>query len=293
MGNALRVGERGKQILRTLFDNGPSSSATLRAVIEPRMNVRKMNGAIRRLRILGLVRNRHTSVHRYAGRFFELATGTGHRTVLSQILGIPMERFKTIPGGTEALEHWQDCTVWANRLGAIFPDAKVVRDFELARETVLLDRTRLIGAEGELLPDILLCFPRVRADLDPVYVGIEIERTQKSRQRIGQKLRRFASQSTLDTVLYLCPRPTIGQSVARSFVVRKCSEVFRIEHFARNFLLVAASENQETLEIHASNPFGEAIVFTKWIHFIRERRGVERRGFDGTTGANRSPSKNG
>lgn len=290
MFNSLRIGERGKQILQTLFENGPSSSATLRAVIEPTMTVRKMNGAIRRLRVLGLVRSRHTSVKHFAGRYHELAAGQGHRTLLSEVLGIPLERFRTIPGGTEALEHWQDCTVWAKRLRSIFPDAKVVRDFELARNAELLGRTRLTAQEGDLLPDLLLCFPKVRADLEPTFVGIEIERTRKTKQRIGQKLRRFAAQTALDSVLYLCPRPKVGESVAQSFVVRKCSEIFRIEHFARNFLLIADSRSQDTYEIHASNPFGEAIAFTKWIHFIRERRGIERRDFDGGTGARGGPS---
>lgn len=290
MPETLRIGERGRQILQTLFENGPSSSATLRAVIEPPMNERKMNAAIRRLRDLGLVRNRHTSVRSFAGRYHELASGDGHRMILSQLLNTPLERFKTIPGGTEALEHWQECTVWAKRLHTLFPDAKVVRDFELAKNAALLERTRLTGAEGELLPDLLLCFPRIRADLDPLFVGIEIERTQKSRQRIGQKLRRFATQSALDTVLYLCPRPKLGQKIAQSFVVKKCAEVFRIEHFANNFLLIADSQRQNAHEIHALNPFGEAIALTEWIQFIRERRGIERRGFDGKTGARNSPS---
>jgi len=116
MSETIRVGNRSKQVLQLLFENGPLLSSTIRTVIEPAMPQRKIPTVIHRLRRLGLVRNRHSSVSHDAGRYIELSTAKEGRKTLCKVLNVSEESLKSVPGNTEALEHWQECAVWAKRL---------------------------------------------------------------------------------------------------------------------------------------------------------------------------------
>jgi hypothetical protein len=292
MPEALRIGNRGKQILSTLFQNGPLSSSTLRAVIEPGMSVGKMNAAIRRLRNLGLVRNRHSSVSQHVGRFVELATGIGHRKVLSQVLDVPLEKFETIPGNTEALEHWQECTIWGRYFEKRFPGCRVIRDYELLREPLIQEESYLKADEADLLPDLIIRFPRTDLVGAPLYVGIEIERSRKSKKKLRQKLRRYAAQSRLACVLYICSRPGVAEPLTRVYTSRVRSEVVRVESYSENFLLISDGKKLAAHDsIGVKNALGSAFSFDEWIHFLRTRKMAERAGFYGGIGVNADPSR--
>jgi len=289
MSESIRVGNRGKQVLQLLFENGPLLSSTLRTVIEPAMPQRKIRAAILRLRRLGLVRNRHSSVNHDAGRYIELSTAKEGRKTLCKVLNVSEESLKSVPGNTEALEHWQECAVWAKRLEKIFPEAKMVRDFQLAKDRKLMEAACVATKFGESLPDLLLVFPKSGEGLEPVYVGIEIERSQKSRRRLVRKLRHFAGESKLDTVLYICSRPKVAPKISRIYSTGVHKAYLRVEPYSENFLLMLEGTSHNLDRLLPSNAFGKNVPFKEWVHFLRQNRGIERAKFDPPGGASGGP----
>ncbi|MCM0606585.1 MAG: hypothetical protein KA715_10885 [Xanthomonadaceae bacterium] len=247
MSKIIRMRERSKQILRALYEHGPLTNATLRQVISPIMSERRVNEVLQRLASVGLIKKRHSSVSKHAGRYLQLSDGVGAKTLLSEILSVSEESFERIPGGTEALEHWQDCVIWSKRFSDLYPDAKVISDFKIAQDKSARE-TLLIPDDGDvdLFPDLLLRIPSIHSS-NTINIAVEVERSIKSKFRLAKKLKKFASRSRLDGVLYVCSNPKISDSLQRVYKMRVLPTALRIQHYGDNFLMFLNTQSLSTI----------------------------------------------
>ena len=270
MSKIIRMRDRSKQVLRALYEHGPLTNATLRQVISPVMSARRVNEVLQRLTSVGLVKKRHSSVSKHAGRYIQLSEGTGAKTLLSEILNVSEESFERIPGGTEALEHWQDCVIWSKRLSDLFPNVKVISDFKIAqdksaREILLIPDE----ADVDLLPDLLLRIPSIHLG-KTVNIAVEIERSMKSKYRLAKKLKKFASRSRLDGVLYICSHTKISESLQRVYMIQVLPVALRIQHYGDNFLMFLNTQNLSTIsEYSLLSTQAKNVLLSSWIHFLR------------------------
>ena len=289
MSSTVSIGPRGQQILRLLFDHGPLYPTTLRAVIEPVMSKRKLSGAIARLKKLGLVRNRHSSVPKNAQNYIDLSQKEPAKSVLMKVLNASADELKLIPGGTEALEHWQECVIWSKHFKAIFPDAQVFHDFQMwrsdkIREMLKIDKHQEVHA----YPDLLITFER--SDGTYCTIAIEVERTQKSGARIIRKLRSLAIASEIDGVLYICRGTHVAENVMRIYRAYVLPHAHRVERYADRFLLISdGSVDHNEGTIKTSDLKGSGINFVGWSMSLRSKKDDERALKSSRHGAQRDP----
>jgi hypothetical protein len=275
----IHIGPRSKQVLKALYEHGPLSNATLREVIDPKMCVRSMNYAIKRLNDLGLIKNRHSSITKHSSRFVQLTNNDELKPILAKILNINLDLLKYVHGGTEALEHSQECAVWSNYFKTHFKDIQVIRDFHIARNKTAMETLLVNPDDIDLLPDMILRFPSV-GQKGWINVGVEVERTQKAKDRITKKLRKFSSRTRLDSVLYICRNTQIINKITSTYIHSVVPKALRIQHYFKDFLHIAGSlvpNNNQNLFI--TNVSAETFSLAQWIHFLRTHQMSARGGF--------------
>lgn len=238
MTNRMPIGPRGSQILRLLFEHGPLSPATLRTVIEPPMSQRKMSEAIFRLKDLGLVRKRHSSISDKNNHYVELSQKLESKQILKALLDVEEADLKKIPGGTEAMEHWQDCVLWAKHFRTILGQAKIVHDFQMCRSAEIRKLFRLSEkAKYHAYPDLLILLEK--DDGGVCTIAVEVERTEKKGLRIIRKLKTLAMTSEIDGVLYICKTPRVAEKIQRIYRTKVEPRAYRVERYSDQFLMIS------------------------------------------------------
>lgn len=130
MGSNLS-GLRGRQILSAIREHGPLSIEAITSFLEPPTNRRRVAQAMKLLSEKGAVRKYNGSLPDNAGHHYALNLTRGGREVISKILGMSTESltYAAVPG-TE-FKHGEQCAILAERFRKRFPEARIVRDWEL------------------------------------------------------------------------------------------------------------------------------------------------------------------
>jgi hypothetical protein len=258
------IGHRGVQVLRLLYEHGPLTNLTLRSVLRPAMHRRKVNMVLRRLVNANLIRCRYSALPGFAARYVELATNRTATALLPSLLSQCSNSVVVMPGGTDDMEHSQECTLWAMRIARALPSLKITKDFRCHLDRTILRTLKLTpNSHRSLVPDLIV--------QNPVGVGlltfaVEIERTEKSTVRSIRKLRRLAIGSEVDGVLYISKSARIRTKLSRVFsdyVLPHCSHLSS----SRNEYLVT-SDGQicpETGLPMLRGLDGASLDFAKWI----------------------------
>lgn len=278
MHDLIRLGNRGKQVLQALHSHGPLSTHTLMEIISPRISRIKLNESIQRLNKAGLVINRYSSIQEKSRRYIQLSSSKSAKVFLSNIFNVSKAVLKRTKGASNEIEHAQECVIWANRFQMLCPDAHIVRDYEISRYTEI--RNILLQDPNDdvrLLPDLVL---RVRnfSKTGFVNIAIEIERTIKSRGRLTEKLRKFAIQSKVDGVIYICRSEQVSRALYNVYKDRVLANSLRVKHYGLNFLMFSKNEFVPSAnDFPMLNQEQKNISFNRWISFLRTIEDLDRR----------------
>jgi hypothetical protein len=237
MSNTPIIGHRGVQVLRLLYEHGPLSNDTLRAVIHPPISQRKLNEALERLSHLNLIRARHSSVPKHAFRYLELRTNVRARKMISNTLKVSPGEIKPIGGGTEALLHWQLCAIWARYFEIQLEGLSSTRDFRIHPNSEVSKALHSPGVNAHILPDIVLSLKDSR--FGAKHIAVEIERHEKSSIRLIRKLRRLCNGTSLCGVIYISPKPRVLEKIRKILVAHVLPRAQRTRKSADDFLLLS------------------------------------------------------
>lgn len=127
-----------------------------------------------------------------------------------------------------------------------------------------------------LLPDLTIAMPVEDEACVPrsgtrrlAWIGVEVERTEKSRTRLKQKLRFYAARSAFDGVLYLSPTTELLAIQRKIFMQQVAGSTTRIAHYPEGFLaqgiLSEASFDPLSANIRCG---GNYLPLVKWLHFL-------------------------
>jgi hypothetical protein len=221
----------------------------------------------------------------FAKQYYELSQADEVRKEVNRLTGIPQDRLIQPYFRSQELLHNEECAFWACYLKEVFPDADVVRDFNLKDYE---DISRLLGIDDEnpeFHPDIALYFPE-SASQHQVLIPFEIELTRKSDMRLYRKLKRYANATNSDGVVYLCRKNTLVNTVSYIFKNDVMKRAIRINHYPDLFMLFGdRSFHCETLEPKLFNMSGEAVSLKAWVHTLRAHSTYDRRNLKITTPA--------
>jgi hypothetical protein len=270
MNESFQLKSRGIQILNLLKQNGPLSFRGLKEMIKPEIKDRRLHSSLARLSKNGLVKKRHEKVFRGAGVYYQLVQNILARERLALVLGCSSKDVHQSFFRSRELMHTEACALWADRLQRLFPDAKIVREFEFyntasAHEILLTHKN-----DSELLPDLLLTFDGA-SGLSKVFIAVEIERCRKSKTRLINKLRKYADETALDGVIYFCDDSEVSEPVKSIYNRKIGHKSIRVSHYADYFILFSDDLHKQiqsnTQMLNASN---SSVSLTSWINHLRQ-----------------------
>lgn len=261
-------GTRAYRTLKALYENGPMSSRGLHELLEPESKLRRMQDCVKDLRGLGLIVPRFASMPKNVGNYYQLTYRKDIIPILSSILNVDVESINTPGINSTELIHSQDCAIWAKRFQQMWPEVKILRDHlyqfsEEAQKVLLMSDNKF-----EVIPDLLLLFPKSE-NQHPVRIAVEIERTRKANARVLRKLKKFASGTRLDGVIYVCSSEEIQNAVCNLYQKNVVSRALRINHYASRFLMLVQHEwYQKDAELKMLDADHRCITFSEWRDFL-------------------------
>ena len=272
-----RFGPRQLQIVRALYENGPLSLRALQQLIDPPIALRRLQDAAKRLHEGGLVVRRHTGLPPNTGHFIQLCARNDRRELLADLLNVDRDALQVPHFRGQELCHSEACAIWVCRFRQLFPDARFIREHEYSRCSIASRILLSSGADHELRPDFLMRFPRADGK-SFVNVGVEVERSRKTDDRLERKLKILATQTLLDGVIYLCDGANITEALRNIYNSRVVSKALRIGHYGANFLLISdgsmTTHGQEPRMVNAKL---ETVSLAAWIHFLLNSEQRQRR----------------
>lgn len=230
------LGVRSKQVLAVVREHGPLSIRVIAQVLDPPMSVRKCQEAIQRLRQRQLIRRFAGYLPEKSGDYYALNGTKQEVREIAAALDMNPETFEACFVRGAEIKHGEQCALWAEYFRKEYPMAKVVRDWEISKHLELKDAFASLERERDLLPDILVCFPKTSTS-ERVLIAIEIERTLKKRNRLLAKIKSLAMQTELDGVIYVCGGFEIGEALRSAFSKASLSKSRRVGSYAPDFLL--------------------------------------------------------
>lgn len=253
-------------IMRTLHKHGPLSVVGLKKIIHPPMESRRITDSLRRLYKRGYLVKRFDSLPQNVGHFYQLTYRESARAEITKLLGIENQLFQPQIRDQE-LYHSQQCAIWATKFKRFCPEAKVLREYCFLQDDQALTALLSKPHELKLKPDILLISPKGASDR-PVTIAIEIECSRKTDARLEEKLRKYAKETTLDGVLYLCDWDSLPQILNRIYNSTLRSNL-RVGHYSANFLMFSdglSSDDYQSISMY--NADKKNVFFHDWIHFL-------------------------
>jgi hypothetical protein len=268
---------RGRSILDLLRRYGPLSFRGVKSMIEPPIKDRRLHDAIARVHRNGFVEKRLERVFRGAGVFYQITQDKKKQTDVASILECRPEDLRQPFFRNRELLHAESCAMWTHSLKSAFPEALIIRDFEfygnpIAQQVLLTDRNNY-----ELRPDMLMTFVS-NSGASLTSVAFEIERSRKSERRLIAKLNKYASETLLDGVVYICDSKQTSEPVRRTYESRIMERSLRIRHYKEHFLLFQNEEKKvNAVGAQTFNALSKPVSLEKWIQKLRSTQFTARR----------------
>jgi hypothetical protein len=275
--NPFQLKERGIQILSLLKRHGPLSSRGLLQIVSPPIKERRLHASLARMQKIGLITKRMERVFRGSGIFYQISQKSAVSAAIAITLGCEQSELKQPYFVSRELLHSESCAIWIEFLEQEFSEALVVRDFEFSRNPEVVEILYVEEDDFEFVPDILLIFPKTE-ESPKVAVGLEIERTRKTELRIKNKLKKYANETLLDGVIYLCESDDVSKEIRRIYRSSILGKTMRINHYGKNFLLTQDELlNGKKNRMKMLNLETQYIFLKDWICTLRKNDRADRR----------------
>jgi len=267
--------QRRPQVLRLLLEHGPLSARGLSACLSPPVGERALRYILQRLYKREILAHRYDRVSRHV--FHQIAQNPKARILAGEILQVAAEQIEQPQFRHAELIHSEDCAIWCELLRHLFPAAFVRRDYQLAADAEAPALLLTHGEDRELLPDILVTAP-IGDGSRRVAFALEIERTAKSEIRLIRKLRKYAEQTRLDGLIYVCDHASLQDKLLQVYKGNVAERALRISHYAKNFFLFAdGSADRSRGEPLMFNSAWETVSLSEWISTLADTKNGNRR----------------
>lgn len=262
--------KRGNEVLLHLKNHGPLSTPIIQRMMNPWMRKNSVKKSLDVLRYNGLIRRWYILGGKSGLAFYEIAQSPEAReTVASRLKCHPDELIKPFYRRQDLMHHqWTE--YWIYRFQERYPEAEIIRESEIdsnefAKQTLIV----LSKDAREVYPDFLLVLPK-EDGRGKCLVAVEIERTRKSAKRIRRKLKKYATETHIDGLLYVCEDGRLKTTIADLWANLTDHEILHIG-FYRNYFLLLSSANGDH-----SQPFDgfmrmdfKYVNIDEWITILR------------------------
>jgi len=234
--------KKGREILVALKRYGIMNRKTLQKVVPSIKHQRNFRRTLESLCERQLIVKKYDTVFGITGIFYQLNQRPRIREMLAHYLDCEAEHVKQRQYNYKELFHEQISALIAYDLNKNFPEALVLRDFELARSLEAQKVIPHLNLFDQPKPDVLLLVPSL-TNGRIISVAIEFERTAKSKDRILHKLKYYTANTHIDGVIYICSKNRIINNLNEIYDSKVLERAVRIKHYGKNFLLTSVFAN--------------------------------------------------
>lgn len=271
----LQQHHRSSQILKLLIHHGQLSKPTLLQIIKPKITDRRLREILQRLSQKGFIVIQYDKIFGHHGVFYRLTEHPERLKKISLITGISLQEINPPFIRHSELLHSQSCTAWAIKLGEIFPESKILSEHEFSTQNDFgkyfwINKGK---AHFDQRPDVLLTLPKTDGTRN-VCIAIEIERNNKSRKRLVEKIKKYTDESLVDGVIYVCSNDSIQRRLIDAYKSKTHHDLIRIRNYKHHFLVFATEkQNFENFNPLLISTDGDTLRLKEWIDvFIRLTR---------------------
>lgn len=269
MNNPKLTGLRGPQVLAILKSNGPLSFYGLSSLVTPPMTAPRLHETLGRLLKKKLIVKRHEKVYRGHGTFYQIPQELPKRRAVANILECEPDVLRQFQYRSRDLLHAELCALWRRELQKVFPDAIVLRDFEIRHSDLAKQAMIGVSNQRDMTPDIIMMFVK-NSHAEPVRIAVEIERSQKATVRLHGRIQKYSKKTAFDGVIYICSEERLADLVSNLYRKYYMKNVDRISHYGRHFFLFMSSD-RPSLSIDSQLLTGEksAVRLGHWVSKLR------------------------
>lgn len=234
--------KKSRDILIALKKYGVLNRRTIQQLVPSIKNERNLRSYLRNLQARRLIVKRFDSINGVTGTFYQLNQKPKIREALAQYLDCQVSEIQQREYRYKELFHEQRATLIKYYLTVRYPEAIVLKDFELVRNLEARKVIPHLENKDQLRPDVLFLIPNYAAD-EIVSVAFEFEKTTKSKARIDNKLKFYTSGTQIDGVIYVNTADMISNVLDDIYDSHVLEESIRIKHYGENFLLTGLWKN--------------------------------------------------
>lgn len=272
--------KKGRLVLEALKKYGLLNTKTLMKVLPSFKHRRGLERTLVRLCERRLIVKRYEQMVGRVGTFYQINQQPRVREILSYYLDCHPDRLNQRSYRYRELYHEQKSAEIQHYLNSKYPDALVLKDFELIHH----DEAKSVIPNLQLIeqpkPDILMIFKNA-TNIKNVSIAIEFEKTIKSKHRLYQKLKFYTHKTHIDGVIYICTQNLIQNHLREIYESRVLDHALRIKQYGDHFLLTAiADRNVENSFNLLKNKCGKTISLDTWILKLIEKETALRRNTD-------------
>lgn len=281
---------RAKEILTLLKNHGPLTFKAISLLVEPPMAKRKLEMALARLKNNHLIEVRNEKLLGQKCLIYQAPQFENSRERAAKLLSCHKDEFLQPYFRYRELLHNDGCAILGHKLRKMFPDSKIIRDFQLYTDPTVSNVLLTSPLDRDLKPDLVLHYPRTDS-FRSITVVFELEKTHKDHRRLAQKIIKYSAKSRVDGIIYLCDTEGIATAIRGTYKDNALHRALRISHYGSHFLLFANAKHIHIDAIENVHNFdGKPVCLKQWIHTLRSTDRTERRESGFGIGAHSRPS---
>lgn len=234
--------KKSRDILLALKQYGVMSRKTLQKVVPDIKKERNFRIYLKNLCQKQLIVKRLENINGSVGVFYQLNQSEKIREILAAYLDCEPNQLWQREYRYKELFHEQTAILIAFYLNTNFPDAIVLREHELPRSAEAQKVIPNLDLMDQLKPDVLMLSLDV-TKTKIVSIAFEFERSVKTKNRLLNKLKFYASQTHIDGVVYIASADRIVNNLSEIYDSRVLEKAIRIKHYGKNFLLTCLWKN--------------------------------------------------
>lgn len=269
--------QRRVQVFEILKEHGPLSIRGIEACLQTPIRRKKLQEVLNRLHRRGLLRKRFDKALGGGGVSYQIAQDPTTRAIVGELLDVVPEALHQPQYRHRTFIHSENCAVWFEILSRMFPDFRIVKEHEIGDDPIASRLLLLKDEEDDVCPDLLLIAPS-KAGSGHVSIAVEIEKTGKTKKRLLRKLKKYATQTLLDGMVYVCDTHSICERLRQVYQSKVIERALRIKHYENNFFLFSdGSLSSSRLEPAMFNSRLEDISLSDWIRTLTNTNYKHRR----------------
>jgi DNA-binding MarR family transcriptional regulator len=257
---------RGKQIIRELYENGPLTATGLRCLLQPPISKSGVKQALKVLRQKKLIVTSKSSLELYRKYYYQLSLTGNTRPIIGKILNLPPMALHYPVLHNHDMGNSQDCAIWCNWFGRMFPNSVVARDIHYKSDTSFKMPFAIDSVDWKHRPDMLMRIASQDSKREFTF-AIDLHKDWMNHGKWMTKMLKLYNSGAVRGVIYFGPFRSVESLFKYIAHEQKYTQSRINKCFRDNFILLGtgAWSNSESAPVMFGSD-GFPVSLREWIN---------------------------